>query len=66
VADAESLAAVWAAWLADPAAADRLGERGRALIEENRGALERTLGLLAPWLKSQPVSMRLVAGGAST
>jgi 3-deoxy-D-manno-octulosonic-acid transferase len=66
VADAESLAAVWAAWLADPAAADRLGERGRALIEENRGALERTLGLLAPWLKSQPVSMRQVAGGAST
>jgi 3-deoxy-D-manno-octulosonic-acid transferase len=65
VADADTLAAAWAAWLADPAAADRLGERARGLIEENRGALERTLGLLAPWLSAQTVSIRQIAGGAS-
>jgi 3-deoxy-D-manno-octulosonic-acid transferase len=65
VEDSSSLAAVWAAWLADPAAADRLGERARGLIEENRGALERTLGLLAPWHAAQPHSPRPVAGGAT-
>jgi 3-deoxy-D-manno-octulosonic-acid transferase len=65
VADASSLAAVWGAWLADPAAADRLGERARSLIEENRGALERTLGLLAPQPAAQPNSTRPIAGGAT-
>lgn len=65
VTDADSLAAVWTAWLLDPAAADRLGERARGLIEENRGALERTLGLLVPWLAAPTVSIRQMAGGAS-
>jgi 3-deoxy-D-manno-octulosonic-acid transferase len=65
VVDADSLAGVWAAWLTDPAAADRLGERARGLIDENRGALERTLGLLAPWHATQPNSTRPVAGGAT-
>jgi len=44
----------WAGWLDDPAAASRLGARGRALIEENRGALARTLELIAPLLAAPP------------
>ena len=50
VADAGELAAVWASWLDDPAAARELGERGAGLLAENRGALERTLDLLGPLL----------------
>ncbi len=37
------LGAVWRDWLAQPAAAAALGERGRRLVAANRGALERTL-----------------------
>jgi 3-deoxy-D-manno-octulosonic-acid transferase len=49
-ADAEELAAAWSAWLTDPDEARRVGARARALVEENRGALDRTLDLLAPLL----------------
>lgn len=41
------LGRLWRSWLADPAAARQLGERGRALLAENRGALAATLTLLA-------------------
>jgi 3-deoxy-D-manno-octulosonic-acid transferase len=51
---APALARTWAGWLDDPAAASRLGARGRALIEENRGALARTLELIAPLLAAPP------------
>lgn len=47
VADGRELGRAVAAWLADPPAARELGERGRRLIDENRGALDRTLALLA-------------------
>jgi len=47
VADADALAAVWRGWLDDPAGAEATGERARRLMEENRGALERTVELLA-------------------
>jgi 3-deoxy-D-manno-octulosonic-acid transferase len=47
---AAELGAIWREWLADPAAARTLGARGARLVEENRGALERTLTLLRPWL----------------
>lgn len=47
---ARALGETWAGWLDDPAAASRLGARGRALIDENRGALARTLELIAPLL----------------
>lgn len=47
VGDADELAAAWRKWLAEPAAAREIGERGRRLQEENRGALERTLEMLA-------------------
>ena len=50
VADAGELAAAWREWLADPAAARETGGRGLRLVEENRGALARTLEMLAPLL----------------
>jgi 3-deoxy-D-manno-octulosonic-acid transferase len=48
VANAGELAATWRGWLDDPAAAGAQGERARRLLEDNRGALDRTLALLAP------------------
>ena len=44
------LAAAWKEWLQDPGAAQRLGERARRVVEDNRGALARTLTVLAPLL----------------
>jgi 3-deoxy-D-manno-octulosonic-acid transferase len=51
VADAGELAAAWREWLADPAAARETGGRGLRLVEENRGALARTLEMLQPLVK---------------
>jgi 3-deoxy-D-manno-octulosonic-acid transferase len=51
-ADAEALGDAWKEWLDDPEAARAQGERAARLVEENRGALERTLALLAPLLES--------------
>lgn len=48
VADADELARVWGEWLDDPQAAREQGDRALALLEENRGALERTLEMLRP------------------
>jgi 3-deoxy-D-manno-octulosonic-acid transferase len=48
VGDAAALGDLWRRWLDDPAEAARQGERGRALVEANRGALARTVELLAP------------------
>jgi 3-deoxy-D-manno-octulosonic-acid transferase len=50
VSDAAGLAAAWEGWLADPAEARRQGARAAALLSENRGALGRTLAMLAPLL----------------
>ena len=47
---AAGLAAAWEEWLADPEAARAVGDRGRRLVEENRGAVDRTLAVLAPLL----------------
>ena len=47
VADGVELGAAWRQWLSEPEAATELGERGRRLVESNRGALDRTLKLLA-------------------
>lgn len=46
--DAKALAEVWRQWVEDPAAARALGERAAALLEENRGARQRTLQQLEP------------------
>jgi 3-deoxy-D-manno-octulosonic-acid transferase len=54
VADGAALGAFLRRCLDEPEAARELGARGRALIERNRGALERTLELLRPYLKESP------------
>ena len=48
VADGGELGVVWRRWLAAPEEAAALGRRGQRLLEANRGALERTLEVLAP------------------
>ncbi len=50
VADARELAAAWREWLDDPGAARAVGGRALRLVEENRGALARTLEMLEPLL----------------
>lgn len=50
VADAGELAAAWGGWVGDPGAAREQGERGLRLLEENRGALARTIEMLGPIL----------------
>jgi 3-deoxy-D-manno-octulosonic-acid transferase len=48
--DAVELGRVFAEWIGNPTAAQALGDRGKALVEAERGALARTQGLLAPAL----------------
>jgi 3-deoxy-D-manno-octulosonic-acid transferase len=50
VADGRELAQVWGEWLDHPEAACEQGARAARLLEENRGALDRTLQMLAPTL----------------
>jgi 3-deoxy-D-manno-octulosonic-acid transferase len=52
VADARELAAAWRQWLEDPAAARAVGGNALRLVEENRGALARTIEMLEPILSS--------------
>lgn len=47
VGDAAALAAAWRGWLDEPAEAAAVGRRGRELVAAHRGALDRTLRLLA-------------------
>lgn len=48
VKDAAGLATAWRDWLDSPASAQALGESARRVVESNRGALARTLAVLAP------------------
>ena len=77
VAGAKELAAVWRKWLDEPGQAREIGERARRLLEENRGALRKTMEMLAevmpswnaarpsPQAPSPPVSpWQLLYGGA--
>lgn len=50
-ADARELGRIWKEWLDDPAAAREQGARAARLVEENRGALAKTVEMLAPLLK---------------
>ena len=50
VRDAAGLAAVVTEWLADANARHEVGERGRVFVEDNRGARERMLALIEPYL----------------
>jgi 3-deoxy-D-manno-octulosonic-acid transferase len=52
VRDAAHLLETMAAYLGDGERRDRAGEAGRKLVEENRGALQRTMRLLEPVLPS--------------
>ncbi len=47
VADAQELAGYMREWLGDAAARASIGERGRRVVQENRGALQRLLDLVA-------------------
>ena len=49
--DAAQLAERLAVLLADPAERARRGQLARAVVEENRGALARLLGLIEPLLR---------------
>jgi 3-deoxy-D-manno-octulosonic-acid transferase len=46
VRDRATLAATVGDYLADPVARRAAGEAGRRMVEENRGALDRTLALI--------------------
>ena len=51
VRDASGLATVWREWSGLPETARAIGDRARHLLLENRGALDRTLEMLAPLLR---------------
>ncbi|NEV60628.1 lipid IV(A) 3-deoxy-D-manno-octulosonic acid transferase [Thiorhodococcus minor] len=46
VADAAGLAALMQAWLSDAALRAQVGEQGRAVVERNRGALDRLVAVI--------------------
>ena len=46
--DAEELATAVESWLADPAAASRMGDVGREILERNRGSLARLMATIEP------------------
>ena len=59
--DAGELAARLDAWLSDEGERERIGAIGRAVVEENRGALQRALRRIEPLLADGPA----IAGGAA-
>jgi 3-deoxy-D-manno-octulosonic-acid transferase len=46
VANSEELASLTGGWLADASERTRIGENGRSVVEQNRGAMERLLALI--------------------
>jgi len=50
VRDAGQLGAFMTRWLQDPEERTRVGENGRRVVEQNRGALGRLTALIEPWL----------------
>lgn len=50
--DAEGLAALMTRWLGDAAERTRVGENGRRVVEQNRGALGRLIDLIEPRLQA--------------
>lgn len=57
VSDAAELGATWGEWLARPETGQEVGARAAALIEENRGAVEKTVALLAPLLAESGIEV---------
>ncbi len=74
VEDAAGLGRAWQGWLADAGEARRQGALAAGLVEENRGALDQTLAMLAPILapflaspaagREPAVGLAPAAGGA--
>jgi len=64
VADARELSEVIAALLADGPRRRALGERGRRVVEENRGALGRLMELVVPLLGERLGQRDEPGGGA--
>ena len=68
VADAGELGDAWRRWLDDPAAGREVGARAADLTASNRGAIARTLELLAPLLAPEgatsPTALTSGAAGA--
>ncbi|MBL9088343.1 MAG: 3-deoxy-D-manno-octulosonic acid transferase [Planctomycetia bacterium] len=64
VSDVDALVAGVLRALGDPAAARARGERGREAILESKGATERTLAALEPWLA--PLAARAPGAGVSS
>ncbi len=58
VASGDALGRLWASWLAEPETARAIGERGRALVTANAGALDRTIDLLAPLVAAARTQQR--------
>ena len=50
VKDGDELAQVMADWLGDASLRSRIGEQGRRVVEQNRGALDRLLKLVNSYL----------------
>lgn len=48
VPDVDGLAETWKSWLAEPEQAAALGQRGQEIVEQNRGAVERTVEMVQP------------------
>jgi 3-deoxy-D-manno-octulosonic-acid transferase len=51
VEDAEGLAALMIRWLTDAAERARIGENGRRVVAQNRGAMNRLIDLIEPRLR---------------
>ena len=51
--DAE-LAAFWQRFLANPAERERVGEKGKVLLERSRGAIAKTVEVIAPLIPRRP------------
>ena len=49
--DAAGVEATLSAWLAEPERARAMGQRARAAILGSKGATERTMEVLRPWLE---------------
>lgn len=50
--DATALGEIWASWLDDPEAAGKVGRAAADLLEQNRGAAERTARMIEKLLRS--------------
>jgi 3-deoxy-D-manno-octulosonic-acid transferase len=64
--DAGELARIWRRWLDDPAAARAVGARAAALVEANRGALDKTVALLREAMPEVVAVPGASGGGGAT